>query len=225
MIKHRTRLMGLNVTNTAFNSELGHFLETIINLPDNEERILNESDVEFLVSNMRRVSDILKFESKSLQAYLIPEKRLPVDKLISDISSLFGESVYTLLPDITQYDFTQAGKCIAFEVPTAAAFHILRGTEGVLREYYSALIETEEEKLMWGPMVRGLRELTDEPPPSELLNNLDNIRVSFRNPTQHPEKIFDLDEAQDVFNLCVDVINRMAKDLLSRGIWEHIMIF
>jgi len=38
---------------------------------------------------------------------------------------------------------------------------------------------------------------------------LDNIRRSFRNPTQHPDKIYDIQEVQDLFGLCIDAINRM----------------
>lgn len=63
--------------------------------------------------------------------------------------------------------------------------------------------------------------MTSDNPQKELLDNLDNIRVSFRNPTQHPEKRYDIDEAQDLFNLCIEVVNRMAKDLLKRKIWSE----
>lgn len=64
---------------------------------------------------------------------------------------------------------------------------------------------------MWGPMVTHLKKRKAKPiPPATLLNNLDNIRVSFRNPTQHPEKIYDIQEVQDLFGLCVDVVNRMC---------------
>jgi hypothetical protein len=46
-----------------------------------------------------------------------------------------------------------------------------------------------------------------------LLDNLDNIRHSFRNPTQHPDKIYDIQEVQDLFGLCIDAVNRMVKIL------------
>ncbi|MCH8069815.1 MAG: hypothetical protein IID16_11195, partial [Candidatus Marinimicrobia bacterium] len=48
-------------------------------------------------------------------------------------------------------------------------------------------------------------------PPVELLDTLDRIRINFRNPTSHPDKIYDIEEAQDLFGLCVDAINRMVK--------------
>lgn len=63
-----------------------------------------------------------------------------------------------------------------------------------------------------------------KPPPAALLDNLDNIRRSFRNPTQHPDKIYDIQEAQDLFHLCVDVVNRMAP-LLRRECGVHCVSF
>jgi hypothetical protein len=51
----------------------------------------------------------------------------------------------------------------------------------------------------------------------EVNNHLDNIRVSFRNPTQHPEAIYDIHEVQDLWSICVDVINRMVKILKDHG--------
>ena len=57
-----------------------------------------------------------------------------------------------------------------------------------------------------------LRQRRDAPS-DELLENLDLIRRSFRNPTAHPEKSYDIDEAQDLFGLCIDVVNRMAREL------------
>jgi hypothetical protein len=46
-----------------------------------------------------------------------------------------------------------------------------------------------------------------------LLNNLDDVRMHFRNPTQHPEKTYDIEEAQDLWGRCVDATNRMSKYL------------
>lgn len=99
---------------------------------------------------------------------------------------------------------------MAFERPTAAAFHLLRATEGVLRHFYCSVVKRNRiDPLLWGPIITALRDRR-KPPAASLLANLDNIRVSFRNPTQHPEKIYDIHEVQDLFGLCIEVINRMV---------------
>lgn len=221
-IDRELQQMGLHVTYQAFRAELRDLYISLRNYPI--EARLSKDQAEEILERINVVANVLKYEATNLRAYIISDKRLDVNKLLSDVSVLFPKNVFYSLPDIAQYDFTQGGKCIAFEVPTAAAFHVLRGTEDVLRSYYSALLAgaTPSPNLLWGPMVAELRRMTTDPPPKELLDNLDNIRVSFRNPTQHPDKRYDLDEVQDLFNLCVDAVNRIAKDSFRRGVWVEV---
>ena len=84
-------------------------------------------------SNLMRVtSDLrrtLEAEAGGTVAYILRDKRYDVTKLLTDVSDLLDERVYGWLPDIARYDFSEAGRCIAMETPTAAAFHLLRGTE------------------------------------------------------------------------------------------------
>ncbi len=159
------------------------------------------------VDDLRKVQQA---ECSIMFAYIITEKRIDVQKLLNNPNNLFAPAIFPRLPDTPAYDITEAAKCIAFERPTAAAFHILRATEFVLRELYCCEIKRNRcEPLLWGPMTKHLRDrkkIADV-----LLNNLDNIRVNFRNPTQHPEMIYDIHGVQDLFPLCVDVITRMVK--------------
>jgi hypothetical protein len=160
---------------------------------------------------MNDLRTVLAAEARGLFTYTVAEKRLDVQKLLEDIGALFGTDVFFSLPDIARYDFGEAGLCVAFSRPTAAAFHLLRGTESMLRQFYCARVKRNRvTPLLWGPMVGHLRKRRNRPP-EILLNNLDNIRVSYRNPTQHPELRYDMDEAQDLFGLCIEVVNRMSR--------------
>lgn len=151
-------------------------------------------------------------ELQTHEAYIITPKRFDTDKLLNDVSSLMSPNIYSSLPEITQYDLMEAGKCIAFERPTAAAFHLLRATEAVLRHFYCTLIRTKRvPKLLWGDMVQDLRARKPTKKHITLYNNLDNIRHSYRNPTQHPEAIYDIHEVQDLLPLCFEAISRMIK--------------
>ncbi len=163
-----------------------------------------------LVNDLRKT---LEAELGGFKAYVVTPKRLDVTKLLDKVNDLFAPDIYELLPHIAMHDFAEAGKCIAFERPTAAAFHILRATESVLRDYYCRMIKQHRCDLMWGLIIQDMRKRRKTQHKKVLLNNLDNIRLSFRNPTQHPEKIYDIQEVQDLWGLCVDVINRMVKDL------------
>ena len=92
--------------------------------------------------------------------------------------------VFNKLSPIAKSDLEEAGKCIAFELPTAAAFHLLRATESVLREFYLKLIiRGRINNLMWGNIIQDLKRKRNARPYEELLNHLDHIRNAFRNPT------------------------------------------
>jgi hypothetical protein len=47
-------------------------------------------------------------------------------------------------------------------------------------------------------------------PDPGVLEHLDSIRNRFRNPTQHPEKVYDIEEAQNLFGQCLSVIEGMV---------------
>lgn len=155
-------------------------------------------------------------EARGIFAYVVTDKRIDTNKLLNEVPALFSNRTFQLMPDIAQYDFVEAGKCIAYELPTAAAFHSLRGTESTLRFYYCKHIKRGRiTVLLWRPMLAHLRKCR-KPIPKILLDNLDNIAVNFRNPTAHPEYKYDISEVQDLFNLCVDVNNRMIGELIKR---------
>lgn len=196
----------LKVTKSA-SSDLIRFQTTLKNTPANYT--LTSAQVSELHEIIEKLEQVLFAESNITLAYILTDKRIDINKLTNDCGALFSTGIFNKLPDIAQYDFREAGKCIAFERPTAAAFHLLRGTESVLRYFYNTFVKRNRiRNLLWGPITDSLR-IQKRPPPEVLLNNLDNIRLSYRNPTQHPEKIYSIDEAQDLFALCEDVVNQM----------------
>lgn len=196
----------LTVTRRAA-GELRQLRDELAQSASDHELTADEADrLNKIMANLDRT---LFAEALGNVAFIVTDKRIDVDKLLNDVPSLIAPGIFDSLPEIARYDFTEAGKCIAFEVPTAAAFHLLRGTEAVLRHFYCSIVKRGRVELLWGPIVEHLRRRR-KPPPSPLLNNLDNIRLSFRNPTQHPDKIYDIQEVQDLFGLCTDVVNRMV---------------
>ncbi|MCW8906734.1 MAG: hypothetical protein OQL28_05765 [Sedimenticola sp.] len=164
-----------------------------------------------IVNNIRLTLDA---EIGGIYAFVTTPKRLDALKLLGEIGELFTPDLFQEFPDIAQYDFTEAGKCIAFERPTAAAFHILRATEANLRHYYKKMVRQKRiASEMWGPIVHDLKARNKSKKHATLNNHLDNIRLSFRNPTQHPEAIYDIHEVQELMSVCIDANNRMFKVL------------
>lgn len=165
-----------------------------------------------LTGSVTAVRKTLSAEAAEKKAFVTAPKRWDVDKLLGDPGALFAAGVYARLSARAAFDFGEACKCLAFERSTATAFHLMRGTEAVLRDFYCQVVRQKRlaaERRMWGPMVRQMRARS-KPPPAPLLDNLDSIRHNFRNPTQHPDEIYSVERAQDLLGLVVPVVNEMV---------------
>ena len=207
--------IGLTVTaRTDAVAKLTDFANELSKIEIDRNVKLSAEQANTLRMLMTRARDTLEAELIEQSVFLVTPKRVDVKKLLENVSDLFPPNVYSLVPEIAQYDFSEAGRCIAFERPTAAAFHMLRGTEAMLRHFYSALIRRKRvDPLLWGPMVSDLRKRSRTKKYATLYNNLDNIRTSYRNPTQHPDAIYDIHEVQDLWGLCTEVVSRMTRIL------------
>jgi hypothetical protein len=182
-----------------------------------ESRRLTTDEATRLLRTAGTLRDAVVAEAAGQVAYVASDGRYLVAKLLEDIGALMGQGVYEKLPDLAKFDFEEAGKAIAFDLPTAAAFHLLRGTEAVLRDFYMKVVKRDRipEPRMWAAIVADLRKRRSAPP-AMLLNNLDSLRAHYRNPTQHPEKTYDLDEAQDLLALAFDAVGRMVRHIESK---------
>jgi hypothetical protein len=199
--------LGLQVTDRAA-EPLKTFAHELRKLPQDAK--LSSDQAKTINALMEKIRPTLEAELKGFEAYVVTPKRIDVTRMLKDVPSLLASGTFPKLPDVARYDLNECGKCIAFERPTAAAFHLLRATEAVLRHYYCQQVKRSRVDLMWGPMIQHLRSRAKSKGAEMLLNNLDDIRFHFRNPTQHPEKIYDIDEVQDLWGRCVDAIGRMA---------------
>jgi hypothetical protein len=175
-----------------------------------EKAALDSAQALKLREAMKELRITLYSESSGKEAFVVTDKRYEVKKLLHAPAELLPPGLFEALDELTRYDIEEAGRCVAFERPTAAAFHLMRATEATLRRLYCAKVKRGRKKpLLWGSMVDHLRQRSDSPP-RPLLDGLDNIRHNFRNPTQHPDAIYDIQEAQDLLALALDAIGRAA---------------
>ena len=195
------------------------------NLKEYKERLdkksknytLKREDVNKITDLMDNIERVISAELQGRIVFVITEKRLKVDKLLDEIKDLFAQDVFITLPDLSRFDFNECGKCIAFERATAGAFHILRGTEGILRWFFDRFTSSSGCTDNWGNIIANLKNLS-APPPSEILDQLDAIRLNYRNPTAHPELIYTIDEVQDLLSECIAVVNRIVNHLKENNL-------
>lgn len=176
---------------------------------------ISQEDSRRLFQIMNHLEHTLRAEAFTMDAYVLSEKRFEAVRLVEAPESLLGPNTFRRLPRIAQLDMLEAGKCIGFGLPTAGAFHLLRATEDSLRSYYRIFVKRGSTlKATWGNLVAQLRAKKRRPKPNKtLLNHLDHLRKNFRNPTDHPDMVYDMDGVQDLLSLVIDVLNRVAREL------------
>lgn len=170
---------------------------------------------------LARIIKIVEAADSALDAELqlktvlsVTPKRFDIEMLLQFPGKLLGEGCWEQLPEIALIDFSEATRCIAMSLPTAAAFHLMRCVEEMVKTLYFDFIKQKRmDNPMWGPMIQKLKEKNQPKPPLELLDQLDIIRANFRNPTQHPEKVYDIDEAQDLLNSSIVAINAICREI------------
>ena len=62
---------------------------------------------------------------------------------------------------------------------------------------------------MWGNMIIALKKRRNID--QKLMNRLDYIRETYRNPTDHPDLIYNIEDAENLLGLCVETIGEMSK--------------
>ncbi|MEK8179538.1 hypothetical protein WMW71_04215 [Flavobacterium buctense] len=195
-----------------------------LNVGTKKKKVVEPTLYDKIIELIKKADPTLDAELSIKTGYLLKEKRISTDKLIDEIDSIFSIATFLHLPDVARFDFIESGKCLAFDRNTASAFHSLRGTEDVLKFYYSNLTgKVATDTQTWGNFHSEIEaQITAgniiPHPPKELMQNLNSLRIYYRNKTQHPQLIYDADEAQDLMFNCIKCVNEIIKDLKSRGI-------
>lgn len=169
----------------------------------------------FLRQCQRLVNDLesaLRHEVSKINAVIVTKKGIyDTDDLIERAEERFPPEVRKYLPDTTIYDLKEAGKCLAFDCPTAMGYHILRATEAVIIKYYESLSgQTWSGSPGWFNYIKELKNLCA---PVSITQRLDEMRMYERNPIAHPEFILDIKQALPLFDLASGVIPLMAEEI------------
>lgn len=219
-----TFLDGLNtlkdsLTGIGFNVSLALLEYLITYLNENSTTINPQSkfDTKIFTKLHREIQSLettIYAEANTKFVHTIPTRRFITEYLLEKPQMLLKDKVFGKLSDIAKFDFASACRCISYGEATASAFHILRATEDTLKQFYFKYKKTNRlSKPMWGPMTIELRAKKTNKPSEMILGALDVVRVSYRNPTQHPEAKYDIESAQDLFGVCIDLLNKMAIEL------------
>jgi hypothetical protein len=176
------------------------------------EATLDWFDVYQLTSALTTFESILQAELALIPLYVVmPKAGYDTTTLIENGSACFPLEITVKVPEAVG-DLHQGTKCIAFELNTAAGFHLHRANEAVLRKYWD-IVSNGASRPTRGNMGDYLNEMKQKSYGNEIVRAaLEHLVKFHRNPLIHPEQnIETADEAIALMNGIHNVIVQMLK--------------
>jgi hypothetical protein len=175
----------------------------------------------WLISEIREAAiefeTVLRTECQLMDTYFVSKKGVYSTKdLVENAHNHIPEPSRSSLPDQAKLDFDQAGKCMAFDVPTAAAFHLLRATEAVIRKYYDLVVpgpkKASTRMRNWGVYIKLLKDHGGD---ANVISLIDHMRDVYRNPVTHPEENYTDESIQVLFGLCISAVVMLSRAIAT----------
>jgi hypothetical protein len=178
-----------------------------------------EADTKFeiLINKAKEFETILLAELQTLGTYHVTQKGIySTAGLVDNTENMLPDSIRLKVEQNVVDELRQSGRCLAFDVPTASGFHILRATEIVLHEYYLDVRKPENKERLenWGAYIASLQKSND-PNVKETVALLQQIKDNDRNLIMHPERILSSDDAFILFEIAKSAIMAMSVKLAS----------
>lgn len=182
-----------------------------------------------LINKARTFETVLCEELMTLSAYSAAKKGIySTGDLIEQADKVFPSSILDKLSPEVVREIKEAGKCLAFDIPTACGFHMLRATEGVLHEYYIAVGEPKKNDKLenWGAYIAYLYKLTkpEAKIDGETVNHikkvlalLQQVKDQDRNLIMHAEVVLNVNEAFILFETTKTAIMIMVDRIPERS--------
>src|ERR1700722_5290874 len=153
----------------------GLVIDPIIDEISELEKLKGEETISAAKAN--KIEQILQDADKTLDAELqlkkvlsVTPKRFKIEMLLESPGQLLAENSWDQLTEIAAVDFSQATRCVAMSLSTAAAFHLMRCVEEMVKALYFDFVKQKRMiNPTWGPMIDQLRNRNKPKPSLELL--------------------------------------------------------
>ncbi len=154
---------------------------------------------------------IMNGDMPDIASYIVSQKGIyRTDDLIAHAENHLSAASKAALPNQACEDLREAGRCLAYEVPTACAFHLWRTVESVMAYYYVKLsgvtFEDAGVQRNWGAYIPAL---TAVGAPVKITAFLSHIKDEYRNPQTHPDEPVPIEEAQRLFSTAISSVEQM----------------
>lgn len=176
----------------------------------------------YLVDKLNDFRSVFLAECNDASIYLAePILIYKISDLVDSASKRIPAEVIEIIPKGIVSEFDQAGRAMAFGLPTACGFHALRALEIMMGHYLNSFGYSGKKCVSWFDHIDAMRKLAEDesrvPNPSQkVVSMLDRMRQLDRNPLMHPEDTLDSTQSETLFSLAAITIIEMARDLALR---------
>jgi len=198
---------------SAINTVVPTDIEEMFKVENNKK--VTRYEIKNIKNHIQNLETVLSNDMPGVSAYIVSQKGIyKTDDLISHADHNFPKEIRNIIPEQAIKDLIESGKCLAFEVPTACAFHLWRAVETVMGVYYQKLakntFELDKVNKNWGAYIKALDTKGAD---TKITQFLDHIRESYRNPQTHPEAMLEVNEALGLFGVATSAIHQMVLEI------------
>ena len=169
----------------------------------------------WITSCLREFETVFSAELPTIATYIVSKKGIyDTADLTEHADQAIDATVRGVISEDAKTDFLQAGKCLAFELPTASGFHTMRAVEAILRQYWTLVIKPAAGTKLpeMAQCINDLRAKGEDP---KLMDILDHVRDLHRNPQMHPEAFLTTGEALRLFDIAKSAISAMGDKIIG----------
>jgi len=160
-----------------------------------DEKTIDFFEAYSITSALTEFEHVLTSEFGTMNLFFADRQRgYDTNVLVWSGAELFPAELAIKVPGAVA-DLNAAGRCIAFDLPTAAGFHLHRANESVLRRYYDAVSSApRKDPSTMGELLAAMD--TQNVGDKRVKAALRDIKDLHRNPLVHPEQSLEsIDEA------------------------------
>jgi hypothetical protein len=184
-------------------------IDDIFNIDKSE--MIRSYQLSSLGTTFKNFETVLKNDMPEMSTFAVAQIGIyRTEDLINKSFLQVAEDLRPLLMPLALKDISEAGKCLAFRVPTAAAFHLSRAIETGMNQYYEALTgkpyQLKDAARNWAVKTDELKKAGADEKITEFLVH---IRKAYRNPITHPDVILEPYEAFNFFSQSMGLISIM----------------
>ncbi|WP_445222310.1 hypothetical protein ACKWRH_21920 [Bradyrhizobium sp. Pa8] len=180
-------------------------------LGENDNEALDWFDSYHLSNNLSAFESVLQAELALLPLYVVmPKGGYDITTLIENGVHCFPIDIMFKVPEVID-DLREGTKCLAFELNTAAGFHLHRANEAVLRRYWD-VVSKGAPRPVRGNMGDYLNQMKQNKYGDENVRAaLEHLVKFHRNPLMHPDQ--NIQNADDAIALMNGIHNAMVQML------------